>query len=119
LCNFFSSWDVSIKVSSAILKSIEFISNGFICNSTAGPITLNNDCISLILKCFGHHYINVGKYLNNEVCVIQTNILDKRILTFELDDEIYNLFNFVTTNPLIKDINHLANDYISKQPKNA
>jgi len=51
------------------------------------------------------------------VCVIQTNILDKRILTFKLDDEIYNLFNFVITNLLIKDINHLAYDYISEQPK--
>ncbi|XP_060865453.1 uncharacterized protein LOC132941425 isoform X2 [Metopolophium dirhodum] len=107
--------DISIKVSSAILLAIKFIPKDVICNST-GTITLNNESISLILKCFGHHHIDVGKYFN-EVCVIQNNILDKRILTFKLDDDIFNLFQFVITNPFIKDMNHLAKHYISKQPK--
>jgi len=86
---------------------MELISSGYINYSTDGPVTLNTETISLILKCFVHHCINVDKYLNNEnVCVIQTNILDKTMVQFKLDHDIGNLFSLIMSNQIFKDVNN-------------
>lgn len=80
------------------------------------PVILTYEQLEYLLKSFGHYRIDVCKYMGN-ACILQSNILNGDVDGLKLPDDIESIFNFLTDNDYITDVNVLAKKFVDCNQK--